>query len=146
VRSVPSGNGGLSRRQADRLLTREVGRARPVTELVGDIVQNVNALARAEARLAIAEVTQHVTVRATHAGRGAGITAAGGILALLAGGALVAAAAAALALVVATWLAILIVGAVTGLAAWLAISRGVRHLRLALSPPDVAPPGAKERS
>jgi hypothetical protein len=158
VRSVPDGrglppagasgrtNGGLSRREAARLAHRAAGDERPVTELVGDIVQNLNALARAEARLAVAEVTNNVSARAKRAGRGAGIAAAGGVLGLLAGGALVAAAAAALSLVVATWLAILIVGVATGLAAALAISRGVRHLRLALTPSDAAPRGAGEQS
>lgn len=120
---------------------------RPVTEVVGDIVQNVNSLARAEARLAVAELTNQASARAKVAGKGAGIAAAGGVLALLALGFLLASAAAALALVVATWLAILIVGAVAGIAGWIAISLGARHLRRAFTSKDAAAPqGARENT
>lgn len=120
---------------------------RPVAQVVGDIVQNVNALARAEARLAVAEVVTQTSARAKIAGKGAGIAAAGGVIGLLALGFLLASAAAALALVVATWLAILIVGAVAGIGAWIAISLGARHLRRAFTSKDAAAPqGARENT
>lgn len=118
---------------------------RGVSEVVGDIMQNVNSLARAEARLAVAETVTKVSGRARSAGRGATIAAAGGVLGILAIGGLLAAGAAALALVMAAWLAILLVAAVTALGAALAIFIGARHLRRALSPAHApAPPGAKD--
>lgn len=114
--------------RTDRVVTE-----RPVTAVVGDIMQDLSALARAEARLAVAEATDKVTSRLKASGRGAGFAAAGATLAAMALGGLLAAAAAALSLVMAGWLAILLVALVTGLGAWLAISTGTRHLRRVLS-------------
>lgn len=111
---------------------------RPVTQVVGDIMGNLNSLAKKEARLAVAEHVGAVVDRAKLAGRGAGIAAGGALLSLLSLGVLLAAAAAALALVMATWLAILVVGVVGLATGGLTISFGARHLRRALSPSPVS--------
>lgn len=116
---------------------------RPVTEVVGDIVQNLNSLVLAEARLAVAEAVDKVTSGAKASSRGAAIAAAGASLCAIALGGIFAAAAAALALVMAGWAAILIVAAAAGIGGGLAISIGARHLRRALSPIP-APNDAKE--
>lgn len=111
---------------------------RPVTEVVGDIMGNLNTLAKKEARLAVAELVGGVVDRAKLAGLGTGIAAGGAMLGVLSVGALLAAGAAALALVMATWLAILLVG-IAGLAlSGLTVSFGTRHLRRALSPSPVS--------
>lgn len=112
---------------------------RPVGEVVGDIMQNLNALARAEARLAVAEASDKLAGRAKAAGRGVGFATAGAVFGMMALAGLLAAAAAALSLVVAGWLAILIVAGASALAGWLGITIGARQVRRALTPVPHSP-------
>lgn len=77
-------------------------------ELVSRLSEDVSRLVRDELRLAQAEMT----TKAKHAGVGAGLFGAAGIIAFYAGGVLVATAILALALVLDAWLAALIVGVV----------------------------------
>lgn len=74
-------------------------------ELLSRLAQQTSDLVRSEMQLAKVEMT----AKAKHAGIGAGLFGAAGVLALYGGGALVATAIAALALVLDLWLAALIV-------------------------------------
>lgn len=118
---------------------------RPVGAVVGDIMHSATALARAEARLAVAEFETKVTAKATGAARAGGVIAAGGVFAVLALAGLLTAATAALAIYMATWLAALIVTAVAGILAYVMVMAGVSKLRNSLKPSTTATP-AKERT
>lgn len=119
--------------------------ARPVTEVIGDILQNLDALVRSEARLAIAEATEKIVAPAKAAAPAAAIAAGGTLLAAIALGGLLAAAAAALALVMAGWLAILVVALAAAVAGGITITIGLRHLRRALTPAPVSTDAKEHR-
>ena len=109
---------------------------RSVGAVVGDIFTGVTALAKAEARLAVAEVVSEATDRSRAAGKALAIIAVGGVLGVLALAALLFTGGAALALVMATWLAALIVTAVVGLIAGIALGMGTSRLRRSLKPAE----------
>ncbi|MFB4319564.1 phage holin family protein [Actinomadura sp. 21ATH] len=79
-----------------------------VGELVSRATQQLSDLVRAELRLAVAELKD----KGKHAGTGAGLFGAAGLVALFGAGALVAAVIAVLALVMPVWVSALIVGVV----------------------------------
>jgi hypothetical protein len=83
---------------------------RTFTEVIQDIIGNVQAIIRSEIRLAKTEVKEE----ATKAGKASAILAAGATLGLYAGGFLLLTIARALEIVVAPWLATLIVAVLVG--------------------------------
>ncbi len=103
---------------------------------MGDILTGVTALAKAEARLAVAEVVSEATDRSRAAARALAIIAVGGVLGVLAVAALLVTAGMALALVMAAWLAALIVTVVVGLIAAVSLGMGTSHLRRSLKPAE----------
>lgn len=146
MHSVPSSTGrsAASRSAASRSATsrsatggRLVGTPqRSVGAVVGDILTGVTALAKAEARLAVAEVVSEATDRGRAAARALAIITVGGVLGVLALAALLFTGGAALALIMATWLAALIVAAVVAITAAVALSTGTTHLRRSLKPAE----------
>jgi uncharacterized membrane protein YqjE len=102
-----------------------VDRDRSLSDVLQDIVANVQDIVRSELRLASAEIRQEL-VKATSAGKIAG---AGGVLALFALGFLLLSAVYALSLVMAAWLAALIVAVVLAVVASVLISAGNKRLK-----------------
>ena len=102
----------------------------PIGELVSRLSQQVSQLVRDELQLALAELKQ----KGKHAGIGAGLTGAAGLISLFGLGALLVAVIAALALVLPVWAAALIVGAaLLALAGVLALA-GMRQVKRATPP------------
>jgi uncharacterized membrane protein YqjE len=102
-----------------------VDRDRSLSDVLQDIVANVQDIVRSELRLASAEIRQEL-VKAASAGKVAG---AGGVLALFALGFLLLSAVYALSLVMAAWLAALIVAVVLAVVASVLISAGNKRLK-----------------
>jgi len=93
-------------------------------ELVSQLSQESSRLVRDELRLAQVELTE----AAKHAGKGAGLFSAGGVLALYGLGTLIATVILALALVLPAWLAALIVAVVLLAAAGVAALMGKKQV------------------
>jgi Putative Actinobacterial Holin-X, holin superfamily III len=110
--------------------TRAESRNGGVQAAVHDVAEHARTLVRLEGELAALEVRRKI------AALGAGIVllVAGGVLALFALGFLLATLAAALATVLATWLALLIVGGGLALVAVLLLAIGVSQLRRGVPP------------
>ncbi|ROS74321.1 phage holin family protein [Cellulomonas sp. PhB143] len=109
------------------------GRAQPtVGELVSDLGENLSRLVRDEIRLATTELKES----AKHAGTGAGMFGAAGILALYGFGVLIATGVIALALVVDWWLAALIVALVLFAVAAVVALLGRKQLQQASPTPE----------
>lgn len=103
---------------------------RGIGDLTNRLSHDITALVRSEVVLAKAEVAD----RASTMARGAGMVAAGVLLALAAFSCLVTAAVAALSLVVDVWVAALIVAAVAAVIATIVTMVGVKALRVAGPP------------
>jgi uncharacterized membrane protein YqjE len=101
-----------------------------IAGLVKDLANETSTLVRQEIDLAKAEMTE----RGKRAGKGAGMLAAGAVVALLALGALTACVIAALDLAMATWLAALIVTVVYGVIAGVLAMTGRNQIREAAPP------------
>jgi uncharacterized membrane protein YqjE len=93
---------------------------RSMSEVLKDIIANVQEMVRSEVRLAKAELREE----AGRSAASAKLMAIGGGMALLAAGFLLTAVAQLLALVMPNWLATLIVGAVLGIAGMVMLSKG----------------------
>jgi Flp pilus assembly protein TadB len=114
---------------------------RSTAELVHDLSEQVNHLARTEVTLAVRELKS----KAKHAGLGAAIGGAGGVFAFYGGGVLVAACVLLLALVLPAWAAALIVAGVLLAAAGIAMLVARKQLRQSTPPvPTQALENAKE--
>jgi hypothetical protein len=105
-------------------------RDQSITELVKDLATETSTLVRQEIDLAKAEMTD----RGKRAGKGVGMLAAGGVVALLAFGALTAGLIAALDLAMPTWLAALIVTVVYGAIAAVLVQIGRKQVQEAAPP------------
>jgi uncharacterized membrane protein YqjE len=105
-------------------------REHSIGELVKELATETSTLVRQELDLAKAEMTERVK----RAGQGAGMLAAGAVVALLALGALTACFIAALDKAVATWLAALIVTVVYGAIAGVLVMTGRKQVREAAPP------------
>ena len=101
-----------------------------IGELVKDLATETSTLVRQEIDLAKAEMTD----RGKRAGKGVGMLAAGGVVALLAFGALTAGLIAALDLAMPTWLAALIVTVVYGAIAAVLVQIGRKQVQEAAPP------------
>jgi uncharacterized membrane protein YqjE len=112
-----------------------------IGELVKDLATETSTLVRQELDLAKAEITE----QGKQAGKGAGMLAAGAVVALLALGALTACIIAALDNAMATWLAALIVTVVYGAIAGVLAMSGRKQIREATPPvPEQAIDSVKE--
>jgi uncharacterized membrane protein YqjE len=110
-------------------------------ELVSQLSEQVSTLVRDELALARAEVTE----KGKHAGAGAGLLGAGGVLALYGVGALLVTIGALLALAMPVWLAALIVTVVLFVAAGIAALIGKNQVKQAAPPaPTEAVDSAKK--
>jgi hypothetical protein len=101
-----------------------------VQAAVHEVAERARTLVRLEGELAALEVRQKIAAL----GAGVVLLAAGGVLALFALGFLLATVAAALATALATWLALLVVGAGVALVAALLFAVGVSQLRSGVPP------------
>jgi Putative Actinobacterial Holin-X, holin superfamily III len=101
-----------------------------VQAAVHEVAERARTLVRLEGELAALEVRQKIAAL----GAGVVLLAAGGVLALFALGFLLATVAAALATALATWLALLLVGAGLALVAALLFAIGVSQLRRGVPP------------
>jgi Flp pilus assembly protein TadB len=114
---------------------------RSTAELVRDLTEQVNHLARTEVTLAVRELK----TKAKHAGLGAAIGGAGGVFAFYGGGVLVAAFVLLLALVLPAWAAALIVAGVLFAVAGVAVLVARNQLRQSAPPvPEQALESTKE--
>lgn len=113
---------------------------RSTAELVHDLTEQVNRLARTEVTLALRELKG----KARHAGLGAAFAGAGGALAFYGGAVLMAAFVLLLALVLPAWAAALIVAGVLFAAAGLAALMARRQLRRGAPMPSAALEHAKD--
>lgn len=105
---------------------------RSVSDVLGDIVANVQHIVRAEVRLAKVE-TRDELLKMTSS---VVFFAAGGVLGALGTGVLLLAAVYALSLAMPSWAAAIVVAAATGIVAAVCIVVGVRNLKqITLSPP-----------
>jgi hypothetical protein len=105
-------------------------RDQSISELVKDLATETSTLVRQEIDLAKAEMTD----RGKRAGKGAGMLAAGAVVALLAFGALTAGLIAALDLAMPTWVAALIVTVVYGAIAAVLVQIGRKKVQEAAPP------------
>ena len=110
------------------------------SELVRDLTDQVSHLARTEVTLAVRELKG----KAKHAGLGAAVAGAGGLLAFYGGAVLVAACVLLLALVLPAWGAALIVAGALFAAAGVAVLVARRELRQSAPMPSPALESAKE--
>jgi len=113
---------------------------RTFTEVVQDIVQDVQNMIRSEVRLAKVEFKEE----AAKAGKAAGILAAGALLALYSGGFLLLALVRALQLAMAAWLASLVVAVLVAAGAAIAITMGRKQLKRVHATPDKTIQSVKE--
>jgi hypothetical protein len=104
-------------------MTSEVNR--PVSQVLQDIVGNIQEIIRSEFHLAKAEVK----IEGAKAAKGAAVMAGGAVLGLYAGAFLLLAAVYALSIVLAPWQSALIVAVVTGLLAAVMVSAGRMKLK-----------------
>jgi predicted phage tail protein len=109
-------------------------------ELVSELTDQVNRLARTEVTLAVRELKS----KAKHAGLGVAGVGAGGVLALYGGGALIAAFVLLLALVVPAWAAALIVAGALFALAGISMVVGRAQLRRGRPLPSPALDSAKD--
>jgi uncharacterized membrane protein YqjE len=109
-------------------------------QLVRELTEQVNHLARTEVTLAVRELKG----KAKHAGLGAAIGGAGGVLAFYGGGVLVAACVLLLALVLPAWAAALIVAGVLLVGAAIAVMVARKQLKQSAPVPSPALESAKE--
>jgi uncharacterized membrane protein YqjE len=116
---------------------REHGDGQGVGELVSRATQQLSDLVRAELRLAVAELKD----KGKHAGTGAGLFGAAGLVALFGAAALVTAVIAVLALVMPVWVSALIVGVVLLAVAGVLALMGRGQTKRAVPP---VPEGAME--
>ncbi len=98
---------------------------RSFSDVLEDIVGNVQNIVRHEVRLAKAEIQEEAVV----AGKAAGIAASGGVLALYALGFLLLTCVYALEEAVAPWLAALIVAVVAGIGSAILLNIGVKRMK-----------------
>ena len=98
---------------------------RPISQVLQDVVGNIQEIIRSEFHLAKAEMK----VEGAKAAKGAGVLAAGGILALYAGGFLLLSIVYALSTILAPWQAALLVAVIVGLGAAIMISAGRSKLK-----------------
>lgn len=111
---------------------------RSVGQLVQDMADQTRRLVRDELRLATSELKE----KGKHAGIGAGLAGAAGVVALFGGATLIAAAVLALALVVPAWLSALVIGAVLLAIGGITAMVGRRQLKSATPPvPEEAAAG-----
>ena len=110
------------------------------SELVRDLTDQVSHLARTEVTLAVRELKG----KAKHAGLGAAVAGAGGLLAFYGGAVLIAACVLLLALVLPAWGAALIVAGVLFAAAGVAVLVARKELRQSAPMPSPALESAKE--
>ena len=103
---------------------------RAIGLLIGDLSDQTRRLVRDELRLATSELRE----KGKHAGAGAGLAGAAGVIALFGGGALIAAAVLALALVVPAWLSALLIGGALLVIGGIAALVGRRQLSSATPP------------
>jgi len=113
---------------------------RPFGTVVASAVNGLRALTRGHVELLKLEVTEAASVR----GQGVGMMGAAVVVAMYAVGFVAAAGAAALALVLPTWAAILIVGVLLGVVAWVLILIGRRTVRTAPPPAERTRKALKE--
>ncbi len=109
-------------------------------ELVRELTEQVNRLARTEVTLAVREMKD----KAKHAGVGAAFAGAGGVFAFYGGGVLIAACVLLLALVLPAWAAALIVAAVLFVIAGVAVLLARKQLKQSAPMPSPAVESAKE--
>lgn len=109
-------------------------------ELVRDLVEQVNHLARTEVTLAVRELKG----KARHAGLGAAVAGAGGLFAFYGGAVLVAACVLLLALVLPAWGAALIVAGVLFAVAGIAVLVARKQLRQGAPMPSPAVESVKD--
>lgn len=120
-REHPAGNG--SRRE--RAYTEDTPRARPLSELFGDLSRQMNTMLRQEMQLARLEMKN----RMAKMGRSAAMLAAGGLILYAGFLGLMITAVIALANVVELWLAALIVGGVVAIIGAIMIGAGYGQLK-----------------
>ncbi|NKQ57155.1 phage holin family protein [Amycolatopsis sp. K13G38] len=114
---------------------------RSVAQLVQDASEQMRRLVRDELRLATSELKE----KGKHAGVGAGLAGAAGIVAVFGGATLIAAAVLALALVVPAWLSALLIGAALLVIGGIAAMVGGKQLKSATPPvPEEAAAGVKK--
>lgn len=109
-------------------------------DLVRDLVEQVNHLARTEVTLAVRELKG----KARHAGLGAAVAGAGGLFAFYGGAVLVAACVLLLALVLPAWAAALIVAGVLFAVAGIAVLVARKQLRQGAPMPSPAVESVKD--
>lgn len=105
---------------------------RSLSDVLQDVVGNVQGIIRSEARLAKAEIREE----AGQAGKAAGIAGLGGALSFYAAGFLLLACLYALELVVASWLAALIMMFIVGAIAAVVLRAGIQRLKRVHPRPD----------
>ena len=106
--------------------------ARSISNILEDIVANVQTIIRSEVRLAKTEMQEE----GIKAGKASGIAVSGGLLALYALGFLLLACVYALEIAVAPWLAALIVTVVVGIIAAVLINVGMKRMKRVDPRPD----------
>jgi nitrate/nitrite transporter NarK len=119
-------------------MTSETDRA--MSNVLQDIIGNVQEIVRSEVRLAKAEVKQETS----KAGKAAGILAGGGVFGLYAGGFLLLAIAYALSLVVPPWLAALLTALLAGMIAGIMVVIGRKQLKQVDPKPEKTIESVKE--
>lgn len=102
------------------------GRERPLTEVMKDIIGNVQEMVRSEVRLARVEMREEASKTA----RAGAMLAAGGVLAVIAGVFMLVVIAQLLDMVLPDWAATLIVGLALGAGAAVLISKGRGRLHM----------------
>lgn len=106
--------------------SRDSGRERPMSDVLKDIITNVQQMVRSEVRLAKAELREETTKTMA----GAKLLAIGAGLGLYAGGFLLTAIALLLGLVMPMWAATLLLGVVLGGGAAIMIGKGKKELSI----------------
>jgi uncharacterized membrane protein YqjE len=114
------------------------GRERPMTEVLKDIIGNVQEMVRSEVRLARVEMREEAAKTA----RAGAMLAAGGVLGITAGVFMLVFIAELLDMVMPDWAAALLVGLALGIAAAVLISKG--RARLHVPTPDKTIENVKE--
>jgi uncharacterized membrane protein YqjE len=104
----------------------QAGRERPMTDVVKDIISNVQEMVRSEVRLARVEIRDETS----KAARAAAMLAVGGVIGIIAALFFLVFLVQLLDLVMPDWAATLLVGVVLGIAAAIFISKGRDRLRV----------------
>lgn len=113
---------------------------RPFSEVLTDVVGNVQEIIRSEFRLAKAEMK----VEGSKAAKGATVLVAGALLGLYAGGFLLLAAVYALSQVMTLWQSAFLVALITGIAAAILITAGRRKIKTVHPAPERTIENVKE--